>query len=63
MGHLADKDIYLSLGEKIDSLTVRAPWNDALHSILAEQYSPEEADVVINMPYTLAPFERPESGS
>jgi ferredoxin len=63
MGHLAGTDIYRLLGEKVDNLAVRTPWNDALHAILSELYSPEEADVIIRMPYTLAPFERIEKST
>ncbi len=58
MGHLAGKDLYRKLGEKVDGLTVRAPWNDTLHAILAELYSPEEAEVFVSMPYTFATLER-----
>ncbi len=60
MGHTAAKDIYRELGEKIDALTLRAPWNDALHAILKELYSEEEADLIIKMPYTLSSLSRLE---
>lgn len=58
MGHLVGKDIYRSLGKKIDNLTVRAPWNDTLYAILKELYSVAEAEVVVKMPYSLANLER-----
>jgi ferredoxin len=58
MGHLSGKDIYRKLGRKIDGLTMRAPWNDALRSILEELYTADEADVVVRMPYVLSPFDR-----
>jgi DNA-binding transcriptional regulator GbsR (MarR family) len=51
-------DVYRALGEKIDSLTTRAPWNEAFHSLLKELYTAEEADVVARMPYTLSTLER-----
>lgn len=54
MAHLVGKDIYRSLGKKIDRLTVRAPYNKKLHAILKELYSPQEADLIIKMPYVLA---------
>ncbi len=58
MGHLIEgKELYKKLGKKIDGLTMRAPWNEALYNILKELYSPEEAEVVIKMPYSLASFE------
>jgi ferredoxin len=58
MGHLAGKDLYRRLGEKIDGLTVRAPMNDAFRSILKELYSEEEADLVVRMPFGLATADR-----
>jgi NAD-dependent dihydropyrimidine dehydrogenase PreA subunit len=58
MGHLTGKDLYRNLGRKIDSLTVRTPWNKTLYSILSELYTPEEADVVTRMPCGLSPFAR-----
>ena len=54
MGHLVGKDIYRDLGRKIDNLSVRTPWNETLREILRELYSPEEADVVVRMPYRLS---------
>ena len=57
MGHLVGKDIYRRLGKKIDSLTVRAPWNDALYAILKELYSPEEAEIIVRMPYGFSRLE------
>jgi ferredoxin len=58
MGHLAGKDIYQKLGKKIDNLTVRVPWNETFYQILKELYSPQEADVVAKMPYTLSSLQR-----
>ena len=58
MGHLAGKDVYRRLGQKIDGLQVRAPWTPALHAILKELYSEEEAELIVRMPYTLAGLER-----
>ena len=58
MGHIASKDIYRRLGKKIDGLTYRVPWNDDLYEILKELYSPEEAELVVSMPYSLAPISR-----
>lgn len=50
--------IYRSLGNKIDNLTVRTPWNETLHRILKELYTPEEADVTVRMPYVLSTLDR-----
>jgi NAD-dependent dihydropyrimidine dehydrogenase PreA subunit len=54
MGHTAGERVYRSLGNKIDSLQTRAPWNDAFHEILKTLYTPEQADLVTKMPYGLA---------
>jgi Na+-translocating ferredoxin:NAD+ oxidoreductase RNF subunit RnfB len=58
MGHLVGKDIYRDLGKKIDNLSVRTPWNETFHAILKELYSPEEAEVIVKMPYGLVRFEK-----
>ena len=58
MGHMNGKDIYRKLGQKIDNLTVRVPWNTSVHTILKELYSPDEADFVIKMPYGMSTLER-----
>jgi ferredoxin len=60
MGHLVGKDVYRSLGHKIDGLTIRAPWNAALRAILKELYSEEDAELIVKMPYGLSPLERVE---
>lgn len=58
MGHAVGKDVYRDLGTKIDGLTMRAPWSEALRAILKDLYSEEEADLVVRMPYGLAPLRR-----
>ncbi len=58
MGHLVGKDIYRKLGKKIDGLTVKTPLNKAFYNILKELYTPEEAEVLVKMPYTLSSFDR-----
>jgi formate hydrogenlyase subunit 6/NADH:ubiquinone oxidoreductase subunit I len=58
MGHVGGKDIYRKLGRKIDNLTIKAPWNETFHAILKELYSPEEADIIVKMPYVLSDFDR-----
>lgn len=58
MGHLTGKDIYRRLGRKIDSLTARAPWNDKLYAILKELYEPEEAELIVRMPYGLSTLDQ-----
>ena len=56
--HITEGGIYRKLGEKIDNLHVKAPWNETWHSILKELYTTDEADVVVKMPYTLSTLER-----
>ena len=51
MGHIIAKDIYRQLGKKIDSTAVRTPWNPALRDLLYTLYTPEEADIIVRMPY------------
>ena len=58
MGHMTGKEVYRRLGRKIDSLTMRAPWNDALFDILSELYTTEEAELLINMSYGLSTLEK-----
>lgn len=60
MGHLVGKDLYRKLGKKIDGLTLRAPWNEALYAILKELYSEDEARLVLEMPYGLSTIARLE---
>ncbi len=58
MGHTVAKDAYDHLGEKLDRLAIRTPWNETLRRILVELYTPEEAELLVRMPYGLADLER-----
>ncbi|UFS70182.1 4Fe-4S dicluster domain-containing protein [Geomonas sp. RF6] len=58
MGHLVGKDLFRKLGEKIDGLETRTPWNETLYAILKELYTDEEADLVVRMPNGLSTLER-----
>ncbi|MBZ2171586.1 ATP-binding protein [Nitratidesulfovibrio sp. SRB-5] len=60
MGHIAARDIYRRLGHAIDNTPVRTPWNDAFHAMLRELYTPEEAELVVRMPYRPSSLERLE---
>ena len=60
MGHLVGKDLYRQLGKKIDELTLRAPWNDALYALLEELYSAGDAELILKMPYGLSTIGRLE---
>ena len=52
MGHLAGKDVYRRLGEKIDGLQVRTPWTPAFRAILKELYSEAEAELIVALPFS-----------
>ena len=58
MAHGQADDIYRKLGKKIDSLPTRAPWNKAFYEILKELYTPQEANVLVRMPYGLSSFKQ-----
>jgi ferredoxin len=58
MAHSTAKNIYRKLGKKIDGLPTRVPWNETLYEILKELYTPQEAEVLIRMPYGLSCFEQ-----
>lgn len=51
MSRKGDGNVYRRLGEKIDNLTVKAPWNETWHTILKELYTAEEADAVARIQY------------
>jgi ferredoxin len=58
MMQINDEVLYRKLGEKIDSLPARAPWNETFHRLLKDLYSREEADVVVGMHYSFATLDR-----
>src|SRR4030043_553244 len=58
MGHIDSKGIFRKLGQKIDHLPMRAPWNEAFYQILKELYSEKEADVLVKMPHGLSDLKR-----
>jgi len=58
MGHLVAKDIYAALGEKIDDLTVHTPQTETFYRMLRELYTPEDAELVVKMPFALSTLER-----
>ena len=60
MAHITGEGIYRDLGEKIDGLQMRIPWNDAFFDILKTLFTPEEAEVVVKMPYSLSTLDRVE---
>jgi ferredoxin len=60
MAHKVGKDVYRELGNKIDGLSFRAPWNATLRAILKELYSEDEADLIVRMPFGLSTLQRLE---
>jgi ferredoxin len=60
VGHLAGKDVYRHLAEKLDDLGPRVPDSGALRALLAELFQPEHAELVVRMPSGLAHLERIE---
>ena len=50
-------DLYLQLGLKLDGLSARLPWNQTLHYLLREIFSPAEAELMISMPYGTSTLE------
>ena len=58
MGHVVAKDIFGALGEKIDGMAVRTPQTEAFQAMLRQLYSPEEAELIVAMPYRLSTLGR-----
>jgi len=54
MGHLAGKEIYQQLGDKLDSLPFRISKNKELYNILKSLYTADEAELVVKMPFGLS---------
>jgi ferredoxin len=63
MAHGNEGSIYRKLGGKIDRLPTRAPWNETLYEILKELYTPEEAEVLVRIPYGLSTLEEVASST
>ena len=58
MGHVAMKDLYGRVGEKLDGLEARAPMSLELYEILKEIFTDSEAEIFCSMPYGLSPKRR-----
>lgn len=63
MAHLVAKDVFRKLGDKIDGLQLRTPWNENLRKILEELYTREEAELILKLPYSLSTLERLETAT
>jgi ferredoxin len=58
MGHIAAKDIYRKLGQRLDQAPVRTPWTPVFRELVEALYSRPEAELVIRMPYRPSTLER-----
>ena len=58
MGHLAAKDIYGELEEKIDGLWMRKPAKKSFYELLKLLYTEVEARMVVSMPFGFARLSR-----
>jgi ferredoxin len=58
VGHVVAKDIYEPLGRKIDSLAIRTPQTRTFHDMLRALYTPEEAELIVAMPFRLSTARR-----
>jgi len=51
------QDVYLKLAQHLENLIMGYPFSDALLELLAEMFSPQEAQVALAIPNRLAPLE------
>ncbi|MDW7730469.1 MAG: 4Fe-4S ferredoxin, partial [Bacillota bacterium] len=58
MGHLAVKDVYHQVGDKLNELEMRAPMDLYLYDILKEIFTSREAEIFCKMPFSLSTAER-----
>lgn len=54
MGHVAGKDIFRRVGQKLDNLHVRCSWNDDLKALVKALFTEEEAEVFVRLPYVFS---------
>lgn len=58
MVRVEEEKNYRRLGQKINDLTVKAPWNETRYTLLKELYTPEEAELSVKMPNTFSTLDR-----
>lgn len=51
MGHLATKDIYRQLGQRLDQAPIRTPWTPIFEKLVRSLYSVSEAELIVRLPY------------
>lgn len=58
MGHGAGKDIYRQLAARLDQAPMRTPWTPVFQQLIRELYTPEEAALIVRLPFRPASLER-----
>jgi NAD-dependent dihydropyrimidine dehydrogenase PreA subunit len=58
VGHLAGKDLYRQLGQRLDQAPVRTPWTPVFRQLVEALYTPAEAKLIIRLPYRPSPLHR-----
>lgn len=58
MGHGVGKDIYRQLAKRLDQAPMRTPWTPVFQELIKSLYSPEDAALVICLPYRPTALER-----
>ena len=63
MGHLAGKEIYQQLGDKLDNLPFRVSKSKELYIILRSLYTADEAELIVKMPFGLSTADQIEKAA
>ncbi len=58
MGHTAGKDLYRQLAQRLDQAAMRTPWTPLFEELIRTLYTPEEAKLIIALPYRPATLSR-----
>ncbi|WP_448873632.1 ATP-binding protein [Desulfobulbus propionicus] len=58
MGHGVGKDLYRQLARRLDQAPMRTPWTPVFQELISSLYSPEEAALIIRLPYRPASLGR-----
>lgn len=58
MGHTAGKDIYRRLAQRLDQAPMRTPWTPIFAELISSLYTPEEARLIVKLPYRPATLSR-----
>ncbi len=58
MGHRVGKDMYRQLAARLDQAPMRTPWTPVFHELISSLYTPEEAELIIRLPYRPSGIDR-----